>query len=162
VRDELATAGVRVELDDKVATGFGRRATDWELKGVPVRIEVGPRDLANQQVTLVRRDTGSKEPVAVGGVAGQIPALLERIQAELLAGATAARDARIADVTSLEDAVEASATGWARIPWTTIRGDGEARHAQDAVSVRCLQRPDGSVPDTDDDPDAIAYVGRAY
>src|SRR5690606_4241883 len=43
---ELAAAGVRTRLDDQVATAFGRRATDWELKGVPVRIELGPRDLA--------------------------------------------------------------------------------------------------------------------
>ena len=44
--DELKAAGVRVRLDDQVATSFGRRATDWEIKGVPVRIEVGPRDVA--------------------------------------------------------------------------------------------------------------------
>src|SRR5262249_25263376 len=50
--DELRAAGVRVELDARTDTSFGRRAVDWELKGVPVRIEVGPRDLASGQVTL--------------------------------------------------------------------------------------------------------------
>ena len=50
-------AGHRVRLDDRVETSFGRRSVDWELKGVPVRVEVGPRDLAVGQVTLVR--TGS-------------------------------------------------------------------------------------------------------
>src|SRR5437660_2483724 len=53
---ELADAGVRVQLDDRVDTGFGRRAVEWELKGVPVRLEVGPRDLAAGTAALVRRD----------------------------------------------------------------------------------------------------------
>jgi prolyl-tRNA synthetase len=162
LRDELLGAGVRVELDDRVATGFGRRATDWELKGVPVRVEVGPRDLANGEVTVVRRDTGEKQPGPVAAVAGRVPELLERIQRDLLAGATAARDANIAEVSTVTEALEAAATGWARIPWATVRGEGEAQLARDAVSVRCLQRPDGSVPDSDDEPDTIAYVGRSY
>src|SRR3546814_5072563 len=57
---ELKAAGVKVRVDSQVATSFGRRATDWELKGVPVRIEVGPRDLNEGLVTIVRRDTGEK------------------------------------------------------------------------------------------------------
>src|SRR5206468_2624158 len=61
---ELGDAGIRVELDDRVDTGFGRRAVEWELKGVPVRLEVGPRDLASGTATLVRRDVaGGKETV---------------------------------------------------------------------------------------------------
>ena len=71
--DELKAAGVRVRLDDQVDTSFGRRATDWELKGIPLRIEVGPRDLTEGEVTLVRRDTGEKRQVAVAGVAGRGP-----------------------------------------------------------------------------------------
>ena len=54
--DELVAAGVRAQLDDRTDLSFGRRATDWELKGVPVRLELGPRDLANGEVTMVRRD----------------------------------------------------------------------------------------------------------
>ncbi len=53
--DELRAAGVRVQLDTKTDVSMGRRATDWELKGVPVRLEVGPRDLADGVATLVRR-----------------------------------------------------------------------------------------------------------
>ena len=57
---ELRDAGIRVELDKKVSASFGRRVTDWEIKGVPLRVEVGPRDLANGVVTVARRDTGEK------------------------------------------------------------------------------------------------------
>jgi prolyl-tRNA synthetase len=159
---ELADAGVRVEVDDRVATSFGRRATDWELKGVPVRVEVGPRDLAAGEVTVVRRDTGDKQPVPVGEVAARVAALTTTIQADILARAVARRDERIAEVATIEEAAEASATGWARLPWDLVRGEGEHRLAQDAVTVRCLQRPDGTVPDADDEPGVVAFVGRSY
>jgi len=160
--EDLAGAGVRVELDDKVATGFGRRTTDWELKGVPLRIEVGPRDVAEGRATVVRRDTGEKAAVDLGEVVARVPALLADAQAEALAAATAARDGRISDAASLDEAVDAAGIGWARVPWDLVRGEGEARLATDAVSVRCLQRADGSVPDADDEPDLVAYVARAY
>src|SRR3546814_17793439 len=65
---ELKAAGVKVRVDSQVATSFGRRATDWELKGVPVRIEVGLRDLKEGLVTIVRRDTGEKRTSPVGEV----------------------------------------------------------------------------------------------
>ncbi|MDP1821153.1 MAG: proline--tRNA ligase [Acidimicrobiales bacterium] len=159
---ELQGAGVRVRLDGAVATSFGRRATDWELKGVPVRVEVGPRDLAEGNVTLVRRDTGEKVQATVGEVAARIPVLLEEVQASMLAAATASRDARTAQVTSIEDAVEAARTGFAKVPWEVVKGDGEQRLAQESVTVRCLQRPDGSLPHSEDEPDLVAYVARSY
>ena len=60
VRDELKDAGVRVGFDDRVDTPFGRRAVDAELKGYPVRIEVGPRDLAEGNVTVAHRISGDE------------------------------------------------------------------------------------------------------
>src|SRR4051794_14007973 len=69
VTDDLVGAGTRAKLDARTDTSFGRRATEWELKGVPVRIEVGPRDLANGEVTVVRRDTGEKRQAPLGEVA---------------------------------------------------------------------------------------------
>ena len=159
---ELTDAGVRVEVDDRVATSFGRRSTDWELKGVPVRIEVGPRDLAQGEVTIVRRDTGEKQPAPLGELVHRVTTLLSLVQSELLARATERRESRTAEVASVDEAAEAAATGWARLPWDVVRGEGEARLARDAVTVRCLQRADGTVPDADDEPGLVAYVGRSY
>lgn len=159
---ELTDAGVRVRLDAQVATAFGRRATDWELKGVPVRIEVGPRDLAEGRVVIARRDTGEKSPAEVASVAATLPQLLEEIQAAMAADALAARDARTVDCTSVDEALEASSTGFARIPWSALADGGIERLGRDAVTVRCLQTPDGDLPATDDDPDAIALVARSY
>jgi prolyl-tRNA synthetase len=159
---ELKAAGVRVRLDAQVATSFGRRATDWEIKGIPVRVEVGPRDLAEGQVTIVRRDTGEKRTVPVGEVEHRVTNLLALIQDELLATATKRRDDRTADVTTIDDAVEAGKVGFARLPWDLIKEGGEARLAQDAISVRCLQTDDGGLPTSEDDPNLIAYVARSY
>jgi prolyl-tRNA synthetase len=160
--DELRAAGHRVALDDRVDQSFGRRAVDWELKGVPVRVEVGPRDLAEGNATLVRRDLGTKATVAVDQVVGRVGPLLDEVQAGLFDAALRRREEGTADVTSLGEAVEAARTGFARIPWAQVGDDGEARLAQDAVTVRCIQRPDGTVPDTDDEPDLVAVVARSY
>ena len=159
---ELVERGVRARLDDRTDQGFGRRSTDWELKGIPVRIEIGPRDLAAGNVTLLRRDVGDKVSVPRSEAAGWVRDQLAAMHDELLSRATARRDDHIADVSTLDEAVEASATGWARIPWSVVGDEGEARLAQDGVTVRVLQRSDGSVPDAGDEPDLVAYTARAY
>ncbi|MGE0309058.1 MAG: proline--tRNA ligase, partial [Acidimicrobiia bacterium] len=162
---ELRAAGVRVELDDRVDVSFGRRAVDWELKGVPVRIEVGPRDLANGQVSIIRRDkigtADDKRLAAIASVASEVPALLEQIQADLLAEATARRDGQTVDVSTIAEAAEQAGVGFARIPWRDLGLAGEEELRKSAITVRCLRRPDGSLPDGDDDPEALALVARA-
>jgi prolyl-tRNA synthetase len=159
---DLVSRGVRAELDPRTDVSFGRRATDWELKGVPVRIEVGPRDLANGEVTIVRRDTTDKSQAKVADVADEVPMLLERIQDELLASATALRESRTVDTTGIEDAREAAVEGFARVPWDVLGVDGEAALASSAVTVRCLQREDGSIPERADEPGLVALVARSY
>ncbi|AWW37319.1 proline--tRNA ligase [Streptomyces cadmiisoli] len=163
IGDRLAAAGVRVRVDDRTDTPFGRRAVDWELKGVPVRIEVGPRDLENNSAMLVRRIPGGKEPVALDALPGMLPAILEEDQALLLTQSRERRESRTVDVTTIEEAVEATAAGgWARIPWASLGEEGEVKLAEHAVTVRCLVAGDGSVPDTDDAPGNVAIVARAY
>jgi prolyl-tRNA synthetase len=159
---ELSGAGVRTRLDDRVDQSFGRRATDWELKGVPVRVEVGPRDLAAGEVTILRRDTGERDQAPLGEVTGRVTAALDRVQGDMLAAARARCDAAITDVDSLDDAAAAAQTGFARLRWGLLRTGGEADLAAKGVTVRCLLAPDGSVPDTDDDDDLVAVVARAY
>jgi prolyl-tRNA synthetase len=163
VVDALKAAGVRVALDARPGLSFGRRVTDWELKGAPVRVEVGPRDLAVGNVTLARRDTGEKVTVPLAEAAGRVPALLDEVQSGLYQQALALRDARTVDVTSIEDAVEAAATGFARLPWRLVGDEGEARLAAESLTVRCIQNPDGTLPvDTEDTDDLVCLVARAY
>jgi prolyl-tRNA synthetase len=160
--DELAGAGVRVKLDDRVDTPFGRRAVDAELKGIPIRLEIGPRDLEAGNVTLVRRANGSKTPVAIGLAVGEVIAALEADQKALYDEALALREARTHDVSTLDEAIAAAQEGWARIPWAAVGVEGEAKANESAVSVRCLYRPDGSVPAEQDEPDLIAILARSY
>ncbi len=141
---------------------FGRRATDWELKGVPVRLELGPRDLANGEVTLVHRATREKAVVPLTGIAERVRDDLDAQQAALLAEATASRDERIVDVGSLDDARAAAENGWARLAWDKVGTEGEAELATSGVTVRCLTRADGSMPASEDEPDLVAYVARSY
>jgi prolyl-tRNA synthetase len=159
---DLGRRGYRVALDDRVDVSFGRRAVEWELKGVPVRLEVGPRDLAEANATLVRRDTGSKRQVALGGVVSEVGETLDAAQAALLAEATERLERNTVAATSIDDAVEAAATGFATMPWSAVGAEGEARLADGAVTVRCLQRSDGALAMADDAPGLVAVVGRAY
>ncbi|WP_405956644.1 proline--tRNA ligase [Streptomyces phaeochromogenes] len=161
--DRLKAAGVRVRVDDRTDTPFGRRAVDWELKGVPVRIEVGPRDLENGTVMLARRIPGGKEPVAIDSLVQLLPAVLEEDQALLLTQSRERRESRTSEVSTIGEAVEAAvAGGWARIPWANLGEEGEAELAAHAVTVRCLVAEDGSVPGSDDAPGNVAVVARAY
>ncbi|MEU5096044.1 proline--tRNA ligase [Streptomyces sp. NPDC020996] len=166
IGDRLRAAGLRVTVDDRTDTPFGRRAVDWELKGVPVRVEVGPRDLAAGTAMLARRIPGGKEPVALDSLAALLPAILEEDQALLLAQSRERRESRTAEVSTLAEAVEAvgsaGAGGWARIPWAALGEEGEAALAGHGMTVRCLVAEDGSVPAADDAPGNVAVVARAY
>jgi prolyl-tRNA synthetase len=160
---ELRQAGHRVRLDDRTETGFGRRSVDWELKGVPARVEVGPRDLAEGNVTVVTRHRREKETVALGAVSDAVAGIMARAGADLLGEATAARDARTADAATLQEAVEAGTAGFARIAMGALGPEGEDHLAQHAITVRCLQRPDGSLARPGDaEADLVAVVARSY
>jgi len=81
--------GLRVRVDDRDEHRPGYKFNEWELKGVPVRLELGPRDLDAKQVTVFRRDAGEKVPLPLTDVSSRIPAMLDEIQAALLAQASA-------------------------------------------------------------------------
>jgi prolyl-tRNA synthetase len=160
---DLAAVGVRTVVDTRTDVPFGRRAVDWELKGVPVRIELGPRDLEGGIATVVRRIAGADKVTApLDGLVEQVVELLAAEQVDMLEQARRERDARIAEVNTVAEAIEASADGFGRIRWDVLGDAGEQELAQSAVTVRCLQRLDGSVPDSDTEPDLVAVVGRSY
>lgn len=162
IMNELSAAGVRAELDDRTDTPFGRRAVDAELKGVPLRIEVGPRDLAQGEVVVARRIPGTKTTVPLGSVTALAIEALAADQQALYEQAQTFAAERTVDVSTVPEAEEAGRTGWARIPWAVLGTEGEALLARSAISVRCLTLPDGSVPQSEDEPDVLAVVGRSY
>jgi len=113
---DLAKAGVRVKVDDRPQVSPGFKFNDWEMRGVPVRLEIGPRDLDAGVVTMSRRigDEG-KEQIALDAVAGQLPGILDEFQDRLLARATEFRDSHTATVDDWPAFVTAVSSGWARV-----------------------------------------------
>lgn len=160
--EQLKVRGVRVRLDDNIDQGFGWRATDWDLQGVPIRVELGPRDLAANAAVLYRRDTRDKNTVSVATVVDEVQRLTARIQTDMLEAATARRDTLISDCTTLNQARDAAQTGVARLPWQLVGVNGEQDLATGGLTVRCLQLTDRSLPETDDEAGALAYIARAY
>jgi prolyl-tRNA synthetase len=93
LRAELAAAGIRVHLDAREGIKPGAKYYEWEGRGVPFRIELGPRDLAAGTATVARRTGGPKEPVPLAGLAAWLPGAMDLMQRELLAAARQRRDA---------------------------------------------------------------------
>jgi len=85
----LKAAGIRAKADLREDKNPGWKYSDWELKGVPVRLEVGPKDIEKKQATAVRRDNGEKTDINEENLAADVAALMEKMQADMLAKATA-------------------------------------------------------------------------
>ncbi|MDQ3691772.1 MAG: proline--tRNA ligase [Chloroflexota bacterium] len=102
LRADIASAGIRVRLDDREQHRPGYKFAEWELKGVPIRIELGPRDVAADRVVIVSRLGGDKEEVAVADVAAGMAARLASVQQALFADALAYREANTHEITSFD------------------------------------------------------------
>ena len=115
--DALKAKGVRAMVDDGVRNP-GWKFNHWEKLGVPLRIELGPKDMEKHSVVVARRDTGAKEPVAWEQLGEYVPAKLEEIQKNLFERAKAVRDSRIADVATWSDFIPAlNRKCICRVPW---------------------------------------------
>jgi prolyl-tRNA synthetase len=161
VAASLKGAAVRVQVD-RGRGSFGRRVTDWEIKGVPLRIEVGPRDLKEGLVSLVRRDNGDKVSLSLDTVAGTAKELLEIIQSAMFEAANARLASATHDVANVAEATEAAENGFARLDWSRVGETGEAELKKQAITVRALQRRDGSLPLDDTEDDLVCIVAKSY
>jgi prolyl-tRNA synthetase len=103
IQADLVRHGVRVMLDDRDAYTPGWKFAEWELRGVPLRLEIGPKDIEKSSVVLARRDTKEKLPVAMDGLVGRITALLDEIQAGLLQRARTFREEHTTRVSSYDE-----------------------------------------------------------
>jgi len=115
---EMHEAGIRAHLDDRPYNP-GWKYNHWELRGVPLRIEIGPKDLENQQLVFVRRDREKhKETVKLANYVARVGALLEEIQKELFTNAQKQRDSRVSQVRTWTEFMGALDKGnLALAPW---------------------------------------------
>jgi prolyl-tRNA synthetase len=141
VADELRTAAVRVRVDDRREYRPGFKFNEWELKGVPLRIEIGGRDLAAGVVTVARRDTGDKQQIPVSRAAVTVDELLRGVQASLFQAALSERDRRtLRDPSGHEEMIQylRRAAGFAEAPWCG-RSECELQVKDDSsATIRCL------------------------
>ena len=141
VADELRTADVRVRLDDRSEVRPGFKFNEWELKGVPLRIELGSRDLAAGAVTVSRRDTGEKQQIPLARVTAAVAELLSDVQASLLESARAELERRTLRAPGgYDELIEylRDAVGFVAAPWCG-RKECEARVKDDSsATIRCL------------------------
>ena len=110
----LAGAGIRAHVDDRPQLSPGFKFNEWELRGVPIRLELGPRDLAAGTAVMARRLGGTKEPISLEGAPARLADELEAFQDFLLERATKFRDEHTVTVNEWDDFTKAVATGWAR------------------------------------------------
>lgn len=142
IQRELVAAGLRIHLDARDDKAPGFKYNDWEMRGVPVRIEVGPKDVEKNSVVMARRDIPGKEGKAFfsqENLADQLRTLLDTIQASMLQQATAFRDANITDVKTydeLKKVVEAG--GFARGYWSGSAADEARVKAETTATHRCF------------------------
>ena len=134
---ELKAAGVRVKMDDRDNVSSGFKFNDWEMRGVPVRVEIGPKDVEKNSVALARRDKPGREGksfVSQEGLVATINNLLVDIQASLLKRATEFRDANIHDVRTYDELKEVVKDGWAFSYWCESR-ECEAKVKEDTKAT---------------------------
>ena len=135
----------RARVDWREDRTPGYKFNDWELKGVPLRLEVGPRDVAADQAVLVRRDTRQKQAVPLADLAPAVEGLLGAIQANLFAGARRMLDEHTADVETygeLAKRITANA-GWSLAHWCGGPACEAMIKAETKATIRCvpLDRP---------------------
>ncbi len=168
----LKGAGIRVRLDDRDELSAGFKFNDWEMRGVPLRIEIGPRDVQQNAVVLARRNVPGKEGktfgVPVAGIADAALDVLTAIQADLLQRATAFRDANTRSVRSYDEfkAVLDSAGGFIRVHWAGTGEDEDRIKEETKATIRCFpfEKPEGEgiCFFTGKPTDQVAIFARAY
>ena len=132
---------IRVHVDDRIGIKPGAKYYHWELRGIPLRMEIGPRDLASSSGMLVRRDTREKRPVAFDALRTELPTVLDLIQDEMLAAARARLEANSIRERISYDRFKEVMEGEGAFVYAGWNGDPavEARvKAETKATIRCI------------------------
>jgi prolyl-tRNA synthetase len=137
---ELKKRGISVKIDDRDNVRSGFKFADYELKGVPVRLAMGPRDMENGTIELARRDTLTKETVSVEGLEDRIEALMTEIQENIFQKALNYRNSMITKVDSWEDfqRVLEEKGGFISAHWDGTPETEQAIKEATKATIRCI------------------------
>jgi len=164
-----ALGSIRVKVDDRSELTPGFKFNDWEMRGVPLRLEIGPKDVEKGSVMAARRDVPGREGKSFlpqENIASSVGALLDTIQSSLYEKARAFRDSHITDVTNYEALTTAVQDGWAHA-WWCGSADCENRVKEETkATTRCIpmQQPGGTgkCAVCGRDANEKVYFARAY
>lgn len=168
IKNSLISKGIRVELDDDTANTPGWKFNEYEMKGIPARIEIGPRDIQNGVATISRRDTNEKSTIELDKIADEIPALLEDIQKGLFEKAKKRRDEMTFVATDFDMFKERMANnqGLAKAMWCADPQCEENIKKETAATIRCIpteQEHLGDVcPFCGKPAKHMVYIAKAY
>jgi prolyl-tRNA synthetase len=149
LRKELVEAGIRVKMDEREGASPGFKFNDWEMRGVPLRLELGPKDVAKGSVVLARRDQPGKEGksfVAQQGIARAVAQMLEEIQRSLYDRALAFRQANTVEPANYGEFKNAVEKGFAFTWWCGSSACENSIKEETKATMRCipLDQPGGS------------------
>jgi prolyl-tRNA synthetase len=168
IRSELVAAGIRVKLDEDESQTPGWKYAEYEMRGVPLRLEVGPKDLEKRSVFSARRDTKAKAPLPMDGLAGHVTALLDEIQANLLARARAFREDHTSSATTYDAFKQTmeGRPGFVIAPWCETDECEAAIKAETQATIRNIPfgsaTPTGSCVRCDKPATVNAWFAKAY
>lgn len=138
ITEQLRAAGIRVQLDNRDQSP-GWKFNEWEMKGVPVRFEIGPRDIENGVVTYCRRDTLSKESMSMDGIVAATTQLLDEIQQHMYAKSLAFRDSHVRECHNMAEVAEALDNKcFAKIVWDRNPADEAMLKEKLQATVRVM------------------------
>jgi prolyl-tRNA synthetase len=140
IMDALKGLGIRVKYDDSDNARPGWKFAEWELKGVPVRLAIGPKDLEKNQVEIARRDQPEKYTTSIDGVEFHVQALLEEIQLSLFNRAKAYRDSHITPVDTWDEfkRVLEEKGGFVSAHWDGSSETEEKIKEETKATIRCI------------------------
>jgi prolyl-tRNA synthetase len=168
IQQMLVAAGIRVMLDDRDSYTPGWKFAEWELRGVPVRLEIGPKDIEKAAVFAARRDTREKQSIPMDGLADSIRRLLEQIQQNLFDRALAFREERterVADYGAFKARMDGR-PGFVVAPWCGTAECEAAIKAETQATIRNMPlsaaAPDGACVRCDRPAQAEAWFAKAY
>jgi prolyl-tRNA synthetase len=143
------TPTCRIKLDESDKTP-GWKFSEYEMKGVPLRLELGPKDLEQNQVVLARRDTGEKQTVPMGRLEQAIPALLDDIHHTMYEKARANRAARTFSAKTMEEfeAILEKQTGFIKAMWCGSQECEDQIKARTTATSRCIPFEQERIGDT--------------
>jgi prolyl-tRNA synthetase len=168
VEQDLRGEGLRVRVDDRDQHRPGYKFNEWELKGVPLRVELGPRDIAAGQATLFRRDLATKEAVPLEGLGGAARELLADVQRGLFEDARSFRDEHTFTPDTWDEMREllSAARGFVVTGWCEDEACEARVKDETKATIRCLplerERVDGDCPVCGRPATERAYWAQAY